>query len=331
MALYPQSFSEARDRSLVVLLHAFRHTPSRLDAVARVVRQNKTDAHIVVPSLPLSMWSRADLTDVAVEVVNLINQQVQHRESNEWLPFDEIILVGHSTGSMISRKAYVILCGEATAAPFEHRDPSHTPEQRPRKPWAPQVKRIVQLSGMNGGWSVSHHMGLRRALEFSVGSAVAHLVLSLTGQRLAIDHIRRGAPFLTELRLQWLGMEERAGKEGRTLATVVQLLGTVDDLVSPDDNLDLVTGREFVYLDVPRSGHIDLIKMDDPVDGEDRRKKFTFALTAPIEELRKKSVVPSDPDLVAKSSPHFTDVVFVVHGIRDTGFWTHKIARRVQA
>jgi alpha-beta hydrolase superfamily lysophospholipase len=117
MALDPQPFSEARDRSLVVLLHAFRHTPARLDAVARVVRQNKTAPHILVPPLPLSMWSRADLTDVAVEVVDLIDQQVQHRESNAWLPFDEIILVGHSTGSMISRKAYVILCGEVPPRP----------------------------------------------------------------------------------------------------------------------------------------------------------------------------------------------------------------------
>jgi hypothetical protein len=25
------------------------------------------------------------------------------------------------------------------------------------------------------------------------------------------------------------------------------------------------------------------------------------------------------------------DIVFVIHGIRDKGYWTHKIARRVQA
>jgi pimeloyl-ACP methyl ester carboxylesterase len=41
-------------------------------------------------------------------------------------------------------------------------------------------------------------------------------------------------------------------------------------------------------------------------------------------------VIPSD-DAATKPDPLVTDVVFVIHGIRDEGFWTHKIARKVRA
>lgn len=82
------------------------------------------------------------------------------------------------------------------------------------------------------------------ALEFSLGSAAEHLLLSATARRVAILQIRRGAPFLGGLRLQWLALQKRAATEKSEMAMVVQLLGTVDDLVAPEDNLDLVTGRE---------------------------------------------------------------------------------------
>ena len=83
------------------------------------------------------------------------------------------------------------------------------------RPWADQVKRIIQLAGMNGGWSVSHHMGTRRALEFSLGSVAGHLVQSVTGRQLAIFQIRRGATFLSGLRLQWLALQKQAAAKAR--------------------------------------------------------------------------------------------------------------------
>ena len=56
------------------------------------------------------------------------------------------------------------------------------------------MKRIVQLAGMNGGWSVNHCMSVRRSVEFTAGRFVANVVLATTWKRLAIDHIRRGSP-----------------------------------------------------------------------------------------------------------------------------------------
>jgi len=237
---------------------------------------------------------------------------------------------------MIARKVYVIACGETKDAPFKHRDLSAAQKLHKGRHWADRVDRIIQLSGMNGGWSVSHHMGMRRALEFSLGSIVGYLILSVTKQDLAISQIRRGATFLTSLRLQWLDLQK---KRGAKTAMVVQLLGTVDDLVSPEDNVDLVSGRDFMYLDVQFTGHVNIIDMGFSKAANERskpeairREKFHLALTGDPAKISKQSLVPFDHHaIVREKDEKFTDVVFVMHGIRDTGFWTHRIARSVQA
>jgi hypothetical protein len=65
---------------------------------------------------------------------------------------------------------------------------------------------------------------------------------------------------------------------------------------------------------------------------EERRNKFTRALTADRHALLGEAItrdqmadtLPPEPDA------DVTDVVFVVHGIRDKGFWTQKIARTIK-
>ena len=103
--------------------------------------------------------------------------------------------------------------------------------------------------------------------------------------------------------------------------------GLVDDLVSPDDNIDLATGGGFVYLDVPSSGHADVIEMDDSEEGMGRREVFDEALDADPADLRTRSLQPADQRI--EPDRRVKNVIFVIHGIRDMGYWTQKIARRV--
>lgn len=110
----------------------------------------------------------------------------------------------------------------------------------------------------------------------------------------------------------------------------MQLLGSIDDFVSPDDNIDLATGSTFLYLDVPKSGHGNVIDLDETDAGLLRQKIFKTALIESEAAIRAQSILPTDPTL-AQSRPDVTNVVFVIHGIRDEGFWTHKIARRIIA
>src|SRR6185369_10031280 len=103
-------------------------------------------------------------------------------------------------------------------------------------------------------------MGLSKAVALSVGNIFGHLLLSIFGVRLAIFQVRRGSPFLTQLRLEWMTLASDLRSHGHSMPITVQLLGTVDDMVSPEDNIDLVTGRDFFYLDVPHSGHGNVIE-----------------------------------------------------------------------
>jgi hypothetical protein len=211
------------------------------------------------------------------------------------------------------------------------------------------VERIVLLAGMNRGWRISHHLGLKFAVAASIVAALARFWCRVTGERLAIFHVERGSVFLTQLRLQWLWMRRRSEEERRRRqgagndapvpggALTIQLLGTVDDLVSPEDNVDLVSGGDFLYLDVPVSGHADVIAMDDPAPGLDGKSKgqlrseaFALALTGTPEELAAAAVVPDDLTNVLRPDEKVTEVVFVIHGIRDRGYWTHRIAREVR-
>jgi hypothetical protein len=49
--------------------------------------------------------------------------------------------------------------------------------------------------------------------------------------------------------------------------TPFQLLGSVDDFVAPQDNVDLVSGGDFIFLDVPYSGHSNVIELHDNQHG----------------------------------------------------------------
>jgi hypothetical protein len=112
----------------------------------------------------------------------------------------------------------------------------------------------------------------------------------------------------------------------------------VDDVVSPDDNIDPVSGSDFIYLDVPRTGHVDILLMwrtrrdevtPDP-DGAARAAILHDALMLDRAALEARSVHPFDRQVDAPRGD-VDAVVFVIHGIRDPGYWTSKIARRVVA
>jgi len=322
---------------LVVLLHAYGLNADALDAVARTVRKapgfERSD--LLTPSLPLGMFSTANLNTIARDVLHLIDEHFNESRHKQ------IYFVGHSVGALLARKVYVTAHGETEDAPFE-------PELKGegRRDWVTKVRRIVLLAGMNRGWKISHHLSISRAAWGMVGISVGRIKEFLTGKSLLAFQIRRGAPFLTQLRLQWLAMRQaQAAKSGESKKAdhgvaepaesdklekdlvTVQLLGSIDDVVSPDDNIDLISGREFIYLDVGFSGHLSIIHMEDAEHGGERRDKFIKALTTPAAELKDEAVQVSDYRREPDKS--VDEVIFVVHGIRDAGYWTQKIAQRV--
>lgn len=319
----------AAARKLVVVLHAYMLNPDSLRHIQALIFDchDKDSVDIWVPALPLAATSCANPVAICNDLLNQIDVLWNARITQHAEAYDSIILVGHSFGALLARKVYVYACGENAKAPFESGI-----EQKSPRIWASKVERIVLLAGMNRGWSISHHMAPRNALFFSAGLAWGKLWRLASRKTPAIFHIRRGAPFLTNLRIQWLVMRQEAanGKDiGR--AMTVQLLGSVDDMVSPEDNVDLVSGRDFIYLDVAKTGHSNIIAMNDSTEAADRKEKFRDALLLSQAALQEKCVIPSDWRELPNIDNDVTDLLFVMHGIRDLGYWTHKIARRVLA
>jgi pimeloyl-ACP methyl ester carboxylesterase len=324
--------------ALIVLLHAYTLSPASLAGLEARIRaqpgfETDAQARFYIPALPLSLLSVADPSALVGRLIDDIDRLMDEPRG----PFGRIILIGHSYGALLARKLYVVACGETPQAPFE-------PAIRARngRPWAAKIERIILLAGMNRGWRISHHLSPINALLWTFGVLLGYGAWMLRGRKPTIFYIRKGATFITQLRIQWIQLRRQAPARGVGNALTIQLLGSVDDMVSPADNVDLVAGRDFVYRDVPHSGHADVIEVGDPTplarpagDGAATRGDARFAvirdaLLLPEPALRAASVIPDDeppPDADDK----VRHVVFVIHGIRDQGYWTHKIARRVQA
>jgi pimeloyl-ACP methyl ester carboxylesterase len=323
--------------TLVVLLHAYTNCASHLASIEHVIRCEWPKADVYRPDLPASLFSMANPNRIVAELLVDIDELFADAQRKN-IPYEHIVLVGHSLGALLARKLYVVACGELSKAPLEPEFKQIYSKTVATRIWAAKVSRIILLAGMNRGWRVSHHLNLKHALLWAMGSAICHLTHLFIRRWPLIFTIRRGAEFITQLRIQWLLMRRYVGtaQQPNTCgpgrlgnALTVQLLGSRDDVVAPEDNVDLVSGGDFIYLDVPYSGHIDVVEMDDPVFGPARTKVFLLALRGSAKEMQLEAVVPSD-ERFAIPNNDVKRMVFVIHGIRDVGYWTHKIARRIK-
>lgn len=329
--------------TLVVMLHAFTQRAAGLAAVEQAVLEQWPGATIYRPQLPLGLFSMKDPNRIVLGLINSIDQLLQEAEA-KGQPFLDIVLVGHSAGALLARKLYVVACGEGKEAPFDpvfrEQTAGYSGGSIPPRSWAPKISRLVLLAGMNRRWRISPYLSFTQAFGWWLGTIVGYvlqllwrflsLILRVRGATPFILTIRRGAPFITQLRIQWLLMRRRAGDPKATgSALTVQLLGSRDDIVAPEDNIDLVSGGDFVYLDVPYSGHSDVVQLNDATFGTGRKTVFQFAISGDPDALREQAVIPSDENFSAPNMD-VKQLVFVIHGIRDVGYWTHKLARRVK-
>jgi hypothetical protein len=114
------------------------YTPARLDSVRRMVSNEMPEADILVPELPLGVFSVVDLNEIVQSLVEKIDKYwKERRELADRQSYDKIILVGHSCGALMARKVYVVACGENQDAPFE------SGLEKEGREWAGKVERLV--------------------------------------------------------------------------------------------------------------------------------------------------------------------------------------------
>lgn len=300
---------------IVVILHGFNGSPRKMAAVAELAKECYPGAKLIIPSTRISYLSTIDLNTIAHRLLLQIDK-AWNEINNEAC---RIILIGHSLGGLFARKIYVLAWGEREDAPFEAIYTDKT-----RRKWAPNIERIVLLAGMNNGWHFDFHA---RPLVYAMVTLAAPLgnLFALLGRHLSVYQVRRGGTFITQLKLQTIAMYD--AKAGRNIgnAMIVQLLGTKDNLVSPEDNIDLVSMGDFYYVEAPSSDHQNVIDINS---NKRRKTAVTTALTATREQLTEQQICTAElPKIVPNTE--VSDVIFVIHGIRDDGYWTKKIANRV--
>lgn len=322
-------------RTLVVLLHGYRGSAASLQSVLERTRRAfphmDPQSDVYCPDMPLGVFSTADPDAIVSELLAEIDRRWLAAIS-ECRPIQRIVLVGHSIGALLARKLYVVACGEALLAPLESAYKAAGDDGLLLvRPWAFSVERIVLLAGMNRGWRLTHYMGLLNAAVWALGTFFAQAYWLVFRKQLLIMAFRKGASFLTQLRIQWLRMRYRAKADhswpGQALT--VQLLGSRDDVVGPEDNVDLASGGDFLYLDVANSGHADIVDMAHSLQGQGRGEAFRLALGGTQAAIMQEAVLPAD-DGLPSPDPNVSRVVFVIHGIRDVGYWTHKVARHIR-
>ncbi|VTR66251.1 conserved membrane hypothetical protein [Desulfosarcina cetonica] len=257
-------------------------------------------------SYPYPLFSNAEPLTIARRISDEIEKKV--KEGN----YQSVTLIGQSMGALLAKRAFL-------------------DAEDCNKNWSSKVSRIVLVAGMNRGWDISGQkpsdMRFSRWFTFWMGTwfgrvaGVGKLILSM----------ETGAPFVANLRIDWI---ERMINPERRGVEVVQLLGDIDDIVSAEDNKDLRTiGKgKFAWIKVRGTGHGNIVDFSDPTTvgnlklGEYRKKKFALAATEPdfVKLSRSNEVLSFQPDL------DVTQVVFVVHGIRDLGEWAAAFEQELQ-
>ncbi|MFY7924181.1 MAG: hypothetical protein ACOVN5_00120 [Aquidulcibacter sp.] len=332
-----------RSSNLVVLLHASGQDAEHLSDVADAVHECLPDADIWMPPLPIkALLSRSRGAEMTVQIGSAIRDIFNARARRaDGLLYEDIRFVGHSYGAALARAVWAQAMGGKADGTANLCD---------AEPWAARVSRIVLLAAVARGWN--------QLAPFTTGIRLAawagSLIEIMMGDGFAMLDIRRGAPWITTTRLQTLSVLQALNDEGRPAPITVQLLGTIDDIVAPADNVDLATGSYFHYIEVPQTNHLNIVEFGDPA-GAIRKSLIITALNGDMVALDAAAVsrraladmideALDDHDIADAEDASIADrrleptlpkrdvsvVVFIVHGIRDYGYWTRKFGVRIK-
>ena len=333
-------------RQLIIFLHAWTRTEKDMWPLGRLAQRNRPDADFWMPRLPIRWWfSQKSAEGITVWLIGVIDRLVEQRRlaadrgGSSGSGYEEVLFVGHSYGAVLARAVWARAAGG---------QPNGIADFRHARPWVTLVSRMVLLAAVARGWNQNARVSYAaRLLNWA-----AVLLDMLPGTRWAIFDLRRGSTFLTTMRLQTLSAMRLWPRAWPPQPLTVQLLGTLDDVVAPADNVDLATGGHFLYLTVPDAGHLSIVLVDERKHCDVRQRLFQLAISGTETSIRSDRAVLSEEAVADMTSEAADDldlefldagpqgdavmisrvrekvnvVIFVTHGIRDYGFWTQKLA-----
>lgn len=299
-------------RTLVVVVHGFGGV-SR-PGLMMLAKAAFPDAHVIAPlysSGAFRSFSNISPYDIADVLETSIDSAFRRYR------YERIVLIGHSLGGELLRKVYLWGAGQEEDRPAGRRG---------RHEWVDRVERFVSLASINRGWTIDpapNNMPWYRRTEYAVGTRFA----KLTGTGALIRGVQRGSPFVADSRVQWIRLS-RQGTKGAPL--VIHLLGTRDDVATPEDVKDAQAAKDFKFKSLAATDHADIatalaqeIGPTGPLT--DRARTILECVTLPAEQLSF-----DEPDKLIEN-PNIRRIVFILHGIRDYDTWGLDLKRLIDA
>ncbi|VEP13123.1 membrane hypothetical protein [Hyella patelloides LEGE 07179] len=238
-----------------------------------------------------SFWSNENPRQIAEALESKI-RCFDSRHSNG-TGYEKIYLIGHSIGGFLLRAA--LLKGISTG--------------QEERSWVSKVKCVLLLAATNRGFRTYY---FQQKILVELGRL-------FNRGKLILEHLV-DQPFILDVRLEWI---EIAQSERRNLLPkTVQVLGTKDRYVSPDDSIDI-----FVYQDssqeIIESGtHTNIIAVNGVEDNNYQNFKHFLSDEYATRTSR------SQRELRNTTKP--TDIIIIMHGIRDRGSWLEKLEKRIE-
>lgn len=305
------------------------------------------DTEVWAPNIDLSMFCMRSAESLSQELFGQIDQKLRSMTEVR-----SIVLLGYSAGSVLVRRVF---CMAHNARPNGMVDKGGTD-------WASKIDRVVILSGITRGWEQSSaapaYVRFLSPILRSTATVVGwfkRLIGAAEAHEPFIEQLRRGAPFVVSTRIQYVNVIQAlrarfnaapsAPLRAHGLPSTVFLLGAKDEYVSPADCTELGPRIEFAFIELPGSNHTDAILIEGTEHtAVERRRRLVAAIADDFDALKESTwAVPSsdiddylDPmDLVSSDSARADSAtvehaVIVMHGIRDNGFWTKRVAREIK-
>jgi pimeloyl-ACP methyl ester carboxylesterase len=221
-------------------------------------------------------------------------RRLEAKIGQESTSYDEIILVGHSLGALVARKAWLNAVDSKQGNDYTNAG------------WGKKVTRFVLFAGISRGLDTEKSWSKK---------ILTRLVEALPG-RFTIEDCYRGSAFITNLRISWI--QYIASLPLTSQPITVQVLGTEDGLVKREDSIDLDVFPETQPIAIAGAGHGDVHTLAGS-DAEGRLQRFVEAFT------RTRSGDASSLEAAYLERR----VLLIVHGIRasPTDNWVKRAKR----
>lgn len=204
----------------------------------------------------------------------------------------EIILVGHSMGTTLLRRAFLNASGFGVSKKLSQN-------------WAKMVSRIILMGAIGRGIDLNN---LPFLYKWSIKISLPIFKLSSFGKMGAA--ILRGSNYISNLRVDWI----KFNREVTNQPLIIHLLGSLDHLVKHADVVDIEQFPNAIAIPVPKVGHRSII-----YPNENNKNAIIRAFSKNIQKTEDSGV---------KSNT--TKVYFFMHGIRDSRDCFAKVINEIE-